>query len=148
MREVQNVISTPTRLRLKLKVIKLLVNPAPLNELGVPAGFHNASLIENNDKIGLLNRGKPVGDANGRAALHQIFESRLNGPFGLSVERTGGLVQYQNRRVSQDGPGNGDALTLAAGKRHALFPNHRVVAARFFQYELVGERVPGCFLDL
>ena len=89
----------PSTLRLKLEFVELLVNAAAFDQLGVFAGIHDASLTEHNNEISLLDRGKPVRNANGRAAPHQIFERRLNGVLGLGVQRAGCFVQNQNRRV-------------------------------------------------
>ena len=82
-------------------------------------------------------------DANRGAALHQFVERGLDGAFGFGVERAGGLVQNQNRRVVQDGAGDGDALALAAGKRDALFADDGVKAVRLLHDEIVGEGVAG-----
>jgi hypothetical protein len=62
-----------------------------------------------------------VGDDEGGSALHQEVEAALDQGFGLGVERTGGLVQDQDARVGEDGAGDGEPLTLAAGELDAAF---------------------------
>lgn len=52
----------------------------------------------------------------------QMLHVLLDDPFGLVVQRTGGLVENQNPRVADQGPGDGDALPLAAGQRGAMLP--------------------------
>lgn len=54
------------------------------------------------------------------AAAHRLFECLLNGGFRLGVERRSRLVQKQDGRVADECAGNRQALTLAAGKRHAM----------------------------
>jgi len=61
-------------------------------------------------------------DANRGAADHQFLQGGLHGAFRFGVERTGGFVQHENRRVLLNGPGDGDALALAAGQHHAFSP--------------------------
>ena len=44
---------------------------------------------------------QPVGDGDGRAALHQVVERLLDLLLGLGVDRRGGLVEDQDARVDQ-----------------------------------------------
>ena len=80
------------------------------------------------DAVGLQHGRQAVGDDDGGAALHQMLERRLHQRLAFGVERRGRLVEQQDRRVAQDGAGNGDALALAAGQRHAAFADLGVVA--------------------
>ena len=119
-------------LTLELEFVEFLVNAAAFDQLRVFAGFHDASLVEHHDEIGPLHRGKPVRDANRGATGHELLEGGLHGAFGLGIERAHGLVQHQNRRIFQNGAGDGDTLALAAGKVHAFFADDRLVAVRLF----------------
>ena len=60
--------------------------------------------------------------------MHQLVQRRLHEAFGLVVQRRGGLVQHQDRRVLQKRPGNRQALPLAAREPDAVVANHRVDA--------------------
>ena len=71
-----------------------------------------------------------MGDDDGGAVLHQVFQCRLNQPLGFVVQRTGGLIQNQNRRVSQQRAGNGDTLPLPAGKFQAILADFGLQALR------------------
>ena len=62
--------------------------------------------------------------------LHQAVERVLHGALALRVERRGRLVEEQDRRVLEDRAGDGDALALAAGQRHAALADLGVVALR------------------
>jgi hypothetical protein len=60
-----------------------------------------------------------VGDGDHRLALHQRFQAFLDGRFDFRVQRRGGFVHDQDRRVLEQHAGDGDALALAAGELHA-----------------------------
>ena len=51
-------------------------------------------------------------DNEGGAALAQHIERTLDLAFGLGVERAGGFVEDQDRRILEDGTGDGEALTF------------------------------------
>jgi hypothetical protein len=46
-----------------------------------------------------------------------VLERGLDQALGLGVERGGGLVEDQDRRVLQQRTGDGEALALAAGEQ-------------------------------
>ena len=56
-------------------------------------------------------------------------ERALDAGLGLHVERAGRLVEDQDRRVLEDGAGDGDALALAARQRGAALADDEGVAA-------------------
>ena len=69
------------------------------------------------DALARLTEAKAVeGDAAARAV-----ERGLDQPLVLGVERRGGLVQKQDRRLADQGPRDGQPLALAAGQRPAAF---------------------------
>ena len=74
--------------------------------------------------------------------------ARLMRGFGLHVERAGGLVEDQDRRVLQDGAGDGDALALAARQRGAALADHELVAAGLAGDEIVRLGQPRRLLHL
>src|SRR6266852_3607740 len=51
-----------------------------------------------------------------------------NGSFGGRIKPTGGFIQDQDGRSSQNRPGDGDALFLAAGKSGATLGDRGFVA--------------------
>jgi hypothetical protein len=54
-----------------------------------------------------------------RATRHQPLEGALDDPFAFRVERTGGLVQQQDRPVGEDRAGDREPLSLTTGQLHA-----------------------------
>jgi hypothetical protein len=57
-------------LRGKLHIVELLVRTATLDQLIVPALFHNPALFQNHNQVGMDDRRKPVRDADRRASFH------------------------------------------------------------------------------
>jgi hypothetical protein len=97
-------------------------------QLGVGAAFDDASLIHDQDQIGLFDGRQAVGDDQRRPAGHHLGRGRLDVPFGFGVERRSGLVEDEDRCVLEQRPGNGQALALAAGEQHAVFTDQGVEA--------------------
>ena len=71
-----------------------------------------------------------MGDDDDGAGAGKLLNGRLNFALRLRIHRRGGLVQHQDGGLPQHRPGNGKPLLLPAGKAHAPFPHHRVVAVR------------------
>src|ERR1700733_11443369 len=81
-----------------------------------------------------------MSDDNDGAPTHDRAHVVLNDPFALVVERRGRFIENQNPWIGHQGPGDGDALTLAAREIGAAFLNHRVVALRQLGDEFVRAR--------
>ena len=80
---------------------------------------HQLALVHHGNPVGILHRGQPVGDHQRGAPFHQLRQRLLDQVFALGVQRAGGFVQQQDRCIHQQGPGDGQALALAARKAHA-----------------------------
>ena len=104
--------------------------------------FHDAALVDNQDLIRLGDGGEAVGNDEARAPLHQLPEGLLDVDFGPSVHGAGGFVQDQDRRVRQDGPGDGHQLALALGKAGPPLREDRVVPLGKPAKEAVGLSQP------
>ena len=92
--------------------------------------LYDAAFVHDHDIVGFFDGREPVGDDDGGAVLHQVFQCRLNQPLGFVVQRAGGLIQNQNRRVSQQRAGNGDTLPLPAGKFQSVLADFGLQALR------------------
>ena len=71
----------------------------------------------------LEHGGQAVGDDQGRAAGHRLVQRALDQPLVLGVERAGGLVEQQDRRVRE--PGRGRWRAAGAGRRTGSWPARR-----------------------
>ena len=114
--------------------------PADVDEFLVFAGdggkrlvralLHDLPVVNDENLIRLLDRCQPVCDGDDGFAAHQRRERLLDQMFVFGVDAGGGFVQDDDRRVLEDGTGNGDALPLTAGERAAALADNRVVAVR------------------
>ncbi len=86
--------------------------------------------VQHHDPVGFLYRGKAMRHDQRGAAFAQSLHRLLHGPLAFGIECRGRLVQQQDRRVAQDGAGDGDALLLPAGQHDATFAHEGIVALR------------------
>ena len=68
-----------------------------------------------------LHGGQTVGDDQGGAVAHGVFERGLHIALAGGVEGAGGFVEQQQRGVFENGAGDADALALSAAQAHAAF---------------------------
>src|ERR1700678_3594635 len=71
-----------------------------------------------------------MGDGYYGAAFHQPFQSFDDQALGFGIKGGGGLVKNEDRVIADDGAGDSDALTLAAGKVVATLADDGVVTVR------------------
>jgi hypothetical protein len=83
--------------------------------------FDDLAFVEDDDGIGLEDGVEAMGNGDGGASLHQFAGGFFEQGFGFRVERGGGFVENQNRRVFEEGAGEGEALGLSAGEAGAAF---------------------------
>ena len=68
---------------------------------------------------------------------HKRAQRHLDRLLGFGIERRSRLVQKDDRRVLQEGAGDGDALTLPARQLHAVLAAWRIIAALEAHDEIV-----------
>ena len=61
-------------------------------------------------------------------SLGELLQDLLDGLLALQIDLAGGFVEDQDGRIAEDGPGQGDALPLAAGKAIAQRAGRGLVA--------------------
>ena len=94
------------------------------------AALGHAAIVQHQDAIAADDAGKPVGEDERGAALHQPVEGRLDRCLILGIDRGESFIEHQNRRIAQQCAGDGDALALSARQLDALFADDRVIALR------------------
>ena len=99
------------------------------------------------DFIGVADGGEAVGDDEGGAAGHEALEGFVDEALGLAVEGGGGFVEEEDFGIGEDGPGDGDALALAAGEFGAAGADEGLVAFREVGDEFVGVGLGGGGFD-
>src|SRR3569832_1825491 len=102
------------------------VQRLPANEGGIVAvglderlmgsALEDLTLFKDEDPIGFHDGGEAVGDHKGGPPFDQPCERLLIQRFGLSIERRGGLIEDENRRVLQQSAGDRNPLPLSFGK--------------------------------
>jgi len=80
----------------------------------VPAPFDDAALIQDEDLIGGLDGGEPVGDDDRGTPGESVCQSQLDEELGFRVKVSGGLVQDHDGRVFEQDPRNREALLFPA----------------------------------
>ena len=85
-------------------------------------------MIEFDDLVRGPGEPRGVRDEQAGAAAHQAVEAFEHLVLAVLVQRGGGLVEDDHRRVAQQRAGDPDALPLAAGQAHALGAELGVVA--------------------
>ncbi len=89
-----------------------------------------------------------MGDDERGAALHHLAQGRADLLLHAGVNARGRVVEDEDARLHEDGPGNRDALALPAGKREPLLANDGVVAFGQPGDEIVGVSEASGALDL
>ena len=89
--------------------------------------------LHHQDGVGVADRREAVGDHEAGAVRAQRRHRLLDEHLGAGVDRAGGLVEDQDRRVGEEGAGDGEQLLLAGAHGAALVVDDGVVA--------VGQRV-------
>ena len=90
------------------------IKAAGPHEFVVRPTVDQATLIDDRDTVGLLNRRQAVGDHQRGASDPETVQGLLHGTLAFRVERRCRLIQKQNRRIEQNRPGDRQALALTA----------------------------------
>ena len=59
------------------------------------ADFTDATVVQHNDSVGILNGGKAMRDDDGRASGHQFLERVSNQHFRFRVDAGGRFIEHQ-----------------------------------------------------
>ena len=108
---------------------------------------NNTTLVDHHDAIRQAKRGPAMRHKNRRPAFHDRAQRVVNQFFGCRVNRRGGVIEYENARVSQDGSGQCNSLTLTTRDCHAPLPHHGVVPLRQRVDKGMHTRYPSCCLN-
>src|SRR5690606_4512087 len=98
--------------------------------------------LDAEDDVAVPDRIGAVGDEERRPSFHEDVEGLDDLVFGLDVDGAGRLVEDEDRRVLEEGAGEGDALALAAGELHPSLADEGVVPLGELDDEVVGAGGP------
>jgi hypothetical protein len=80
------------------------------------APLGNAALMQQKDLVHALEAADPVGYQQQAAPLGPPQDLLHHGLFGVGIESLGGFVEDQDRRLLEQGAGDGQTAYLAAGE--------------------------------
>ncbi|KAF1730746.1 hypothetical protein CRV24_008816 [Beauveria bassiana] len=94
------------------------------------AHLGHAALLEHDNQVRVENGAQPVGDKDARAGLfaQDAVDVDHEALLRVGVERAGGLVKEEQRRVLEQQAAHGQALLLAAGNHEPALADFGVVA--------------------
>ncbi len=95
--------------------VQVVVMPAGSEQFLVRAHLGDLPVVDEDDAVGALDGGQPVGDDEAGASLHQSIHPLLDERFGQGVDRAGGFIHDEDLRLGQDCPGQADELLLPDG---------------------------------
>src|SRR6185437_6516787 len=127
---VADLLSRLPRQPVHLALDQFAVKPLAAHELVGGAVLDGAAGLQDDDAVEVAHGGEPVGDGDHGAAAHQAGERLADDFLGFTVERRGGFVEQEERRVLEEGAGDGDALALAAGELDAAVADDGAHALR------------------
>src|SRR5437867_6635741 len=91
------------------------------------AALDDPTALEDENQIGVDDRGEPVRDRERRAVAGNLAGLGLDRLLGFGIERRRSLVEDQDRRPLENRPGDRGAVLLAARQLEAPPPALRVV---------------------
>ena len=106
------------------------VAAAAAQQFVVPAALDDLAALDHQDGVGMHDGVQAVRDHDGGAVLAEMLDRLLHLLFGFGIERGGGFVEQDDRRVLDQRARDRDALALAAGQLRAVLADRRVVAER------------------
>ncbi len=113
------------------------IDAVPRHQRVVPSLFGDLAAVEDENAVAVDHARQPMGEDQRRAALHQPVERFLDHRLVLGIDGRQRLVEHQDRRVAQQGAGDGDALALAARELDALLADRRLITLRQAPDEVV-----------
>jgi hypothetical protein len=107
-----------------------LVDTAPHEQRAMGTALDDSTTLEDDDLVGTNDRRQAVSDDDGGSTLHQLRDGVANGGLRGCVEVRRRLVEYEDARVGQQSPSDGDALPLAPGEPMSALADDGLEAER------------------
>ena len=104
----------------ELGLVQAHIGPAHLQQFVVRARFDDAARLHHEDGVGVADGGEPVGDDEAGAAGAQVGHGVLDEGLGAGVDGRGGLVEDEDRRLGEEGAGDGEELAFAGAEVGAV----------------------------
>lgn len=88
--------------------------------------FYQSAFVHDKYSIGVLDSGQTMGDNNNRSFLYQCIDSFMDLFLRFGIQSGSGFIQYEDRRVFQQGPGDSQPLALPTGELSPLFTDDSI----------------------
>src|SRR5579872_982008 len=122
---------------------KMAVDGAALDEVAMCSKIEDLAAVEYEDLVAIDQRGEAVRDDHHRAPARHAPEVGVDQRLALRIERRGRFVEDHQLGIDDEGAGDGEALTLAAGEVGRAFLDPGLVTLRQALDELLGPGKPG-----
>src|SRR5437870_11825110 len=106
-----------------------MVQAVARQQLVVCAALDDATTVEHQNETRMRDRRQAVRDHEYGAAFEQTLDGLLDESLRFRVERRGGLVENQNRRIRKQSAGDRESLALSARQPCAALTEDRLVTA-------------------
>jgi hypothetical protein len=108
---------------MKLALIEFDIRRARYPQLFMRSLPNYVSALHDDNRIRTPHRTKPMCDhkRRPRSSVDQVVDGLLDQMLTLRIHLASRFIQYQNRRLSQNRPGDAKALLFAAGELAAHF---------------------------
>src|SRR5436190_14095508 len=97
-----------------LDAVELRVDAASRHQRVVRAALDDFCIVDHENRIGAADGAEVVRDDDAGSAFHETLERLHDRVLGRGVESRRRLVEYEDRRVANDGTGDRNALTLTS----------------------------------
>jgi hypothetical protein len=112
--------------------------------------FLYATIAKDCDLVAVLDRHETMrhNQRGARLSRLHIIQGRLNDTLALTVQSARSFIQHQNRRIIDDGSGDGNSFLLSTRKERTASPNIRIVTIRETIDELMSIGILGRFHNI
>src|SRR5690348_10556797 len=135
-------------IRSELELTEGRVSSPAAEQFGMCPGFHDLPVVQDDDPIRNPDGLEAVGDRQCGTTSGRHLERGQDRSLRGCVEPACRLIEDQNWRVAQHGPGDRNPLLLAAGESGATLRHHGIVALRQLHDEFFGVGDPRRATDL
>ena len=119
----------------ELQVVQRRILAVARQQFGMGTALDDMTLVEHDNLIGVFDGRQAMRDHDRGAILHQPRQRILDQALGFRIQRAGGFVQHQDRRILQKCAGHRDALALATRKQRTALAHPAVDAVGQFADE-------------
>src|ERR1051326_2779957 len=117
--------------------VKFGVNTAARDQFRAAALFNDASVVEDDDLIQVVNRRQAVCRDQSCPPAHQLLDCVHDGGFGGRIERRGWLVEQEDGCVLQECARDSNPLPLTNAQMSASFTNKAAIPLRHLPDKLI-----------